>query len=146
MACSAHPDLHKYSGLVESLGPWGVSGDESDHHGGRRSFIIFPDIWRNPKVTGWVRTLDGVYLSTKFNQVDRPTKGNWVRTRLPTSTNGTRQGKVVIGLPKNFYSEDYLKTLSEEGIEDLQMQPAVVLEHSSKVLRSVLAYRLCNIC
>jgi hypothetical protein len=129
------------------MGPDGMSGDESDHANARgdKRYIIFQDEWRNPDLVQWIRVLDKVYISTKWNRVGRASKGNWVRARIPTTQRTTRQGIPVAGLPRNFYNPTWLKKLDTFELEDLHVKPAIELKHTMKLLTWVVYILLTSV-
>lgn len=120
-----HPSLRHLVPIVEDLGPHGVSGDESDHHSskrrGERCYTIIQDEWRAPEVTKWVRTLDHVYMSFKFNAAGKSAPGNWVRTRNVSRRISSKTDPVA-GLPRNFYDKKWLKSLNPFQRERLDIK------------------------
>lgn len=118
-----------------------MSGDESEasetnrSRGHRRFFVVRP-AWRSPKVTPWLQVIDDVHLESRFSESGRASRGNWVRHRV-------RSGKVdharppVIGLPRNFYDEEWLGGLSRTELEALEMQEEVSLEHDPNLAKEV---------
>ena len=120
---------------MKSLGPDGMSGDESEHRRGQKRYVVYQDQWRNPAIIEWIRKFDLIFIQTKFNAIGRAARGNWPRKREPTSQHVTRQGRPVVGLPANFYNDLWLKTLNEEDLADLQIKPAIALLHTQQFLR-----------
>lgn len=116
-----------------------MSGDESEVSGAsrehRRFFVVRP-AWRSPKVTPWLQVIDAVHLDSRFSESGRASRGNWVRHRV-------RSGRVdhvrppVIGLPKNFYDEEWLGGLSQTELEALEVQEEVSLEHDPNLMEEV---------
>jgi len=116
-----------------------MSGDETDRCGrhpirGQRKFMVVRPYWRSQEVTKWLRVIDNLYMVYRFSSNGRASRGNWVRQRIDS-------GRVdpdlfpVTGLPENFYDEEWLRGLSQEEMDRLEVQPGVNLEHSAKVLR-----------
>ncbi|KAG1881313.1 hypothetical protein F4604DRAFT_1578180, partial [Suillus subluteus] len=135
-AAYCHEDLVNYRNILRDMGPDGMSGDESDARDGLKRYVIFLDEWRNPEVAPWIRVFDRIFMTTKFNQVNRPKRGNWPRIRIPTTQcNVRRTGKPVPGLPCNFYNEAWLNTLDEDELETLNVQQSISLVHSEEVLQ-----------
>ncbi|KAG2132333.1 hypothetical protein DEU56DRAFT_739579 [Suillus clintonianus] len=134
-AAYCHEDLVGYRNIIRDMGPDGMSGDESDTRDGLKRYVIFLDEWRNPEVATWIRVFDRVFMTTKFNQVNRPKRGNWPRIRVPTTQrNAIRSGNPVPGLPRNFYNEEWLSTLDVDELEALNVQQPISLVHSQEVL------------
>lgn len=118
------------------MGPDGMSGDESDARDGVKRYVIFLDKWRNPAIAPWIRVFDRIFMTTKFNEVNRPKRGNWPRIRVPTTQrNVQREGKPIPGLPRNFYDEAWLSTLDQDDLESLNVQEPIRLVHSPEVLQ-----------
>lgn len=115
-----------------------MSGDESDHSEERqrrkhRKFFVVRPAWRSPEVAQWLQVIDDAYIDSRFSQSGRASRGNWVRRRV-------RSGRVdrtrlpVIGLPRNFYDEEWLEHLSQTELEALRMQGEVSLEHDPSLV------------
>ncbi|KIK31780.1 hypothetical protein CY34DRAFT_102778 [Suillus luteus UH-Slu-Lm8-n1] len=131
-----HEDLVGYRDIIRDMGPDGMSGDESDTRDGIKRYVIFLDKWRNPAVAPWIRVFDRIFMTTKFNEVNRPKRGNWPRIRVPTTQrNVQREGKPIPGLPRNFYDEAWLSTLDQDDLETLNIQEPIRLVHSQEVLQ-----------
>lgn len=93
---------------MKSLGPDGMSGDESEHHGGQKRYVVYQDQWRNPVIIEWICKFDLIFFQTKFNVIGCAARGNWPQKREPTSQTSqhvTQQGQPVVGLPANFYND-----------------------------------------
>ena len=116
----------------------GMSGDETDRHGeqpitGQRKFFVVRPGWRSQEVTRWLRVIDDLYMIHRFSLDGRATRGNWVRHRMD-SDRVTWDKRPVSGLPENFYEASWLKGLSREERDSLEIQPPVNLGHSADVL------------
>lgn len=133
-ASQKHKDLHHYTLFLETLGWDGVSGDESETQARETRYVIYPYEWRNPEVIPWIRVFDVVYEVSMRNSFNERGRGNAARRRVPTTLKETRKGKVIIGLPSNFYNLVWLKTLSDDEKEDLDMQDPVDLTHTPAIL------------
>lgn len=110
-----------------------MSGDESDCPGERRTrehrrFFVVSPAWRSPEVVSWLRVIDGAYLDSRFSGDGRASRGNWVRSRV-RSSRVDHSRPPVVGLPKNFYDEEWLSRLSQEEREALEVQEEISLEH-----------------
>lgn len=137
--CYAVPALGTFTKYVEQLAVGGMSGDESEHSEERQSkehrkFIVFRPAWRSPEVTPWLQVIDNAHLDSRFSESGRATRGNWVRHRVRSSTRVDDIRRPVIGLPKNFYDEEWLEHLSQTELEALEMQGEVNLEHDPSLV------------
>ena len=135
------PELAVFSKYVDQLAAGGMSGDESDRSEERqtrehRKFFVVRPAWRSPEVTHWLRVIDDVHLDSRFSESGRASRGNWVRHRVPSSR-VDHMRPPVIGLPKNFYDEEWLGNLSQMESEALEMQEGVSLEHDSGLVEQV---------
>ncbi|KAI0041154.1 hypothetical protein FA95DRAFT_1565655 [Auriscalpium vulgare] len=145
-ACNYHEELLKYSPLLTKMGKHGMSGDESDHQGGRRGghrgYGIVDDVWRSEDVRPFVRILDLLYLELKFKADGGVARGNWPRFRTPTGR--TKPGTPVIGLPQNIYARDWLATLSPQRKDELAMEGSISLEIPEHLKRRAARYIHCD--
>jgi len=138
--CNVVPDVSPFTAYVNRLADeGGMSGDETDPYGsqpirGQRKFLVVRPGWRSQEVTKWLRVIDSLYATHRFSADGRASRGNWVRHRIDS-------GKVdsdrlpVGGLPENFYDPVWLRDLSQEERNDLDVQPGVNLNHSVEVLK-----------
>ncbi|KAH7903686.1 hypothetical protein BJ138DRAFT_1020240 [Hygrophoropsis aurantiaca] len=130
--------------LVTSLGVDGMSSDESGHEGrqGEPTFFITGKPWRARSVTTWVRTLDSLHIHARYRGEWKATAGAWPRIRVTSTVESQRAA--VPGLPRNFYSGTWFKTLSEYEAADLQpetpMQAMHISEEITKYVRSNEVY------
>jgi hypothetical protein len=67
----------------------------------RRHYKITKMKWRLLKVTLWLRTMDLVYVGTKFRADRMVMTGNQFRQRSPSGQ--LQEGRPIRGLPHNFY-------------------------------------------
>lgn len=114
-----------------------MSGDETDHSWqGRRNqqphHVVIID-WRNPEVLVFFCILDGLYFSTRFEHDGRIAAGRFPNTRI--RSNIVVKGKVVRGLPANFYNPEWLKLLTPSEIDDLEMKPSIELNFAPETLK-----------
>ena len=133
------PELAASSEYVDLLAAGGMSGDESDRFEGRetkehRKFFVVRPAWRSPKVTPWLRVIDNVYLDSQFSESGRASRGNWVRHRLDCCNRVDHMRPAVIGLPMNFYDEQWLSHLSQMELEALGMREEISLEHDPSLM------------
>ncbi|TDL19987.1 hypothetical protein BD410DRAFT_791361 [Rickenella mellea] len=148
-ACKTFKPLHGCVDALESLGPDGMSGDESETHSSKRGsgegddkrYIIIQQPWRSPNVTEWLRPLDLVHLSSRFDSMGNATRGKWPRRRVP-SRRVNNDSRPVPGLPRAFYNPDWLATLEVDALEDLNIQEQRFnLSHSPEILQFANRYR-----
>lgn len=111
--------------------------DDVGTHGERRFRIVVPK-WRNPRLTSWLRVFDGLYISTRFNDAGRATRGNWPRIRLPPHPNALKSDKrPPSGLPKNFFDPKYLAGLQPYQLAELQVKAPRELKFPEEFLQCV---------
>jgi hypothetical protein len=79
--------------------------------------------WWSVEVTTWLRTMDLVYVGTKFYEDNTAVPGNQFRLHYPS--NITQIGWPIIGLPHNFYNATWLNTLTPEQLAVLDTQPEI---------------------
>lgn len=68
-----------------------------------------------------LRTMDLVYIETKFNEDSTAVPGNQFRQRYPSDA--IQIGQPIMGLPCNFYDAAWLQKLSPEQLVVLDVQP-----------------------
>ncbi|KAI5990973.1 hypothetical protein EDD15DRAFT_2169745 [Pisolithus albus] len=126
---------HRHSGsypsavsVVQQLGPTGMSSDESEHDvgHGERIYHITRKTWRSAAVTDALRVLDKLHLRMRYQEQWNATAGAWPHLRTPSSQVSNR--KPLSGLPKNFYAQDYISSLTSEGLDDLLLQEDMPLD------------------
>ena len=113
----------------------GMSGDESDHAGGHRRYVIRKLNWRSDEVTNILRVLDALALVSHWTSDGRPRPGKFPHVRIHSDRVETREP--VYNLPRNFYRSDWLNTLDKYECRDLNMGKPVDLTLPSRVLRYV---------
>jgi len=116
-----------------------MSGDESEHSEEKQSrehrkFIVIRPAWRSPEVIPWLKVIDDAHLDSRFSESGRATRGNWVRHRVRSSTRVDEMCSPVVGLPENFYDEQWLGQLSPTELEALEMQEEVNLQHDPSLV------------
>jgi hypothetical protein len=128
----------KYVDILAEGG--GMSEDEPDpgsttswKKGPRKYFVIRP-VWRSQEVTDWLRTIDLVYLDTRFAADGRPMRGRWVRDRI-RSTKVDQAAQPINGLPLNFYDKAWLASLSTKRKRRLEIQGRINLDHTEGMMR-----------
>lgn len=111
-----------------------MSGDESEPSEERgskkdRKFVVVRPAWRSPKVAPWLKVFDDAHLDSRFSESGRATRGNWVRHRVRSGSRVDDTSSPVVGLPRNFYDEEWLGRLSSAELEALKMRREISLEH-----------------
>ncbi|KAF9231762.1 hypothetical protein BU15DRAFT_55768 [Melanogaster broomeanus] len=111
--CGQIPDALR---IVEELGLAGISSDESDHEPGhgQAAYNIIRKGWRSAEVTRILRTLDSLHLRARYREHWDATPGSWPHLRSMSLKSSSRAA--VKGLPRNFYSESFLLSLSPEAL------------------------------
>jgi len=134
--------MQRFIPALKRLSRGGMSEDESDHASEnesdraqgedgnnhtpqsgpkRRRYKVVKMQWRSMEVTKWLRTMDLVYVGTKFYEDNTAVPGNQFRQRYPSDA--TQIGQPIVGLPRNFYDAAWLQTLSPEQLAVLDIQP-----------------------
>lgn len=121
--------------MLKTLGFLGTSEDESEHEDGERRFRIIEQEWRSAELTKWLRIFDGIYTSTKFNDANRPSRGNWTRIRVHVPGTPKSNKKPPRHLPRNFFRPGYLESLLDHEHEKLDVQETDYnLKHTDEVI------------
>jgi hypothetical protein len=128
-----HPDLNPAYEVLLQANPDIVSGDESENQEGETVYIIYQYPWRDEKVGVFLRDIEVLAEIDKRNEINQRSRGNAPRARIPTSVGVCRSGRPVRGLPKNWYNQMWLKTLSDLEARHLRMKPEVPLVHTAEV-------------
>ncbi|KAF8220760.1 hypothetical protein L208DRAFT_1331899, partial [Tricholoma matsutake] len=105
--------MRRFQPILDAMPLEAMSGDKSAHENGETQFVITNLKWRNPRVTGWFRSLDALHISTRFRRNDRPSPGQFPHRRIPSRRVEARNNPPE-GLPLNFYDPVWLSTLDEE--------------------------------
>ncbi|KAI9449594.1 hypothetical protein BJY52DRAFT_1227678 [Lactarius psammicola] len=100
---------------LSKLGVDGMSGDESVHSGGHWHYIVWKLNWRSDNITAVLRVLDALALISHW------TSDGWPRP--------------VHNFPHNFYQEDWLNTLDDYELQELNIHKPVNLTLPDWVLR-----------
>ena len=72
--------------------------------------------------------MDLIYAGTKINEDKTLGPGNQFRQRYPSTLE--QVGRPITSLPRNFYDERWLKTLSPRQREQLCVQPDIDIKFS----------------
>ncbi|KIP01374.1 hypothetical protein PHLGIDRAFT_17239, partial [Phlebiopsis gigantea 11061_1 CR5-6] len=141
LICSTMHSLRPFLPHIWQMGKEGMSDDEDAHEHGERIYRSSIPHWRSREITIYVRILDLLHLSTKFDKFLTAASGNWPRVRTPSQD--IAQKPPVGRLPRNFYNSDWLETLSDQQIEALSILPDAEFSHTEEDLR--IAYQHMNI-
>lgn len=133
--CKVFHDLRRFLSYLKRLSKGGFSEDESDHRAstsrlGDRQYLRVRPAWRAIELGEWLVIIDRAYLSTRFKDPKRASRGNWVRTRL-NSNKVDETCRAVPGLPRNWYDPGWLLKLSPRQILDLDIQPSISFAHTA---------------
>lgn len=136
LAAQTHSHLVAHAPILSVLGFSGNSEDESEHEDGERRFRIVEPDWRSAELTKWLRVFDGIYSSTKFNDANRPSRGNWTRIRIPPLPGAPKSNrKPPHHLPRNFFRPGYIESLLDHEVEKLDIDDKDYnLTHSEEVI------------
>ncbi|KAI5994056.1 hypothetical protein EDC04DRAFT_2613293 [Pisolithus marmoratus] len=77
-------------------------------------------------ITATLCMLDVLHLWVRYQQQWTATTGAWPHLRMPSSQLSNREPP--LGLPKNFYAQDYLSSLTSEGLDNLLLQEDIHLD------------------
>lgn len=100
-----------------------------------QKYIITQYRWRAPALHDWLETFSTMHLASRWHADGRRTRGNWVRTRFLLPEPPVKEGRPVHGLPKNFYSQEWLNGLSDSDLKKMNIKPAVDLRVDSEILK-----------
>ncbi|KAF6759027.1 hypothetical protein DFP72DRAFT_844793 [Ephemerocybe angulata] len=133
-----HEAMGAFHTILKHQLSWrGCSGDETDtEHGEPKRVIITTLPWRAKWMRLWMQEIDDLYKAGRFEGRLKATVGNFPHSRFepgkldPTKEVLTeaRHFKPVAGLPRNFYCEDWLKTLDEGHVRALEMKEEMLFE------------------
>lgn len=115
-----------------------MSGDESDHFGGHRRYVVSKLNWRSDEVTEVLRALDALVLVSHWTSDGRPRPGKFPHVQLDSDKVEKRDP--VRNLPRNFYQPEWLDTLDKYERQDLNMSKPVKLTLPSGLLRYVATF------
>ncbi|KAI6033529.1 hypothetical protein PISMIDRAFT_13943 [Pisolithus microcarpus 441] len=119
--------------VVQQLGPARMSSDESEHDvgHGELTYHITPKAWQSRSVMETLQVLDTLHLWMRYQQQWNVTTGAWPHLCVPSSRLSNREP--LLGLPKNFYAQDYLSSLTAEGLDGLLLQDDIPLDIPSTI-------------
>lgn len=126
-------DLKDVAPYLNKLGVDGMSGDESDHMGGHRRYVVRKLNWRSDEVTNALRVLDALALVSHWTRDGRPRPGKFPHVRIDSGRVENRDP--VRNLPRNFYRPEWLNTLDKYERRELNVGKPVALTLPSRVIR-----------
>jgi hypothetical protein len=112
-----------------------MSGDESDHSGGHRRYVVRKLNWRSDDVTAVLRVLDALALVSHWTSDGRPRPGKFPHVRIDSDRVENRDP--VRNLPRNFYRADWLNTLDKYERRELNIGKPFTLAFPDRLLRCV---------
>lgn len=104
-------------------------------------YVVTKLPWRSLEFEHWLRVFDLIWLSTRFHPDGQVMRGGIPRHRVRGSRREEPRCAAVPGLPRNCYSERYLRSLVPYERDSLQIQPPVDLSHTEAVKRCVILCR-----
>ena len=124
--------------VAGALGTDGMSIDEvSCQQAGQVRYKIRGVTWRSAELRDFLRALDAIHLSTHFTPAGKRLPGTLPRVRYtPKVQSFIQPDPPPLRLPKNFYDDDWLRTLTPRELDRLCIQPAVKLEIPAELQRS----------
>jgi hypothetical protein len=105
-----------------------VSADEIDADVSRN--FISRLRWRSAEATQFLRDLDKIHIANKYRATGRPGPGRWPTPRVPSTKRVDNLSEAPVGLPVNFYDEDWLRDIGAEARKELHVQPRIELAFS----------------
>ncbi|KZS99613.1 uncharacterized protein LAESUDRAFT_667790 [Laetiporus sulphureus 93-53] len=136
-AVGTHSHFARFRKLWDTIPYTAMSGDESDHSGGKVRYVVTRLNWRSSEFETWLKVFDWMHLSSRFTAESKPKRGAFPRYRRRGSRRLEQLGAPVAGLPRNCYDERWLAGLGEVERVSLSIQPAVDLVHSDQVMAFV---------
>lgn len=106
--------------MLELLGVEGMSSDESDREGDQDQYWILPPLWRDERLTTWLRAFDSVHHLLRKSGDPTALRGAFPHIRHPTKRKSDSNG-FVPGLPINAYDEDWFQ---QQSVPKLILHPS----------------------
>jgi hypothetical protein len=88
---------------------------------------ITPARFRQPQ---FLRDLDKIHIANKYRATGRPGPGRWSTPWVPSTKRVDNLSEAPVGLPVNFYDEDWLRDIGAEARKELHVQPRIELAFS----------------
>lgn len=124
--------MQSFIPILKRMPYYSCSGDESYIHNGQVRNEITNLRWRNTAIKKWFHTLDALHMSTRFQVNGQPLPGAFPHYRV-NSGRIEDDAPPVVGLPRNFYDEDWLENLDEIELEKLDVQPPMDITFSPAI-------------
>ncbi|KAH9031995.1 hypothetical protein EDB85DRAFT_1865382 [Lactarius pseudohatsudake] len=131
----AYEELQEIAPHLNKLRVDGMSGDESDHSGGHRRYVVRKLDWRSDEVTFTLRSLDALALVSHWTSDGRPRPGKFPHVR--TISDKVENRDPVCNLPRNFYAKDWLDQLDQYERRELNIRKPMNLTFPNRLLRCV---------
>ncbi|KAH9920993.1 hypothetical protein B0H21DRAFT_712836 [Amylocystis lapponica] len=98
--------------ILETLGPRGMSSDESGHESGHGepTYYVTRKKWRSSELVDWLHVLDRVHLWSRYQGQYDATPGAWPHYRHSSLKDSN--SAPVTHLPRTFYSPNWLSGCS----------------------------------
>ncbi|KAH9478990.1 hypothetical protein JR316_0009453 [Psilocybe cubensis] len=142
--CKSHPYLRHHVGMVEQLGPGGMSSDESDYEPTPATAHLIPPnikevyhlvtlrpVWRAPEVSRWLSNIDSFRIILRSRSPD--TRGNYPYVRFRHDMI-VGESKPVKGLPVNTYDLGWIATRVSAEYDAGFTNEAYVFVHDPRLL------------
>lgn len=126
--------MQSFIPVLEKMPYYSCSGDESCPRNGEARYEITNLRWRNTAIREWFHALDALHMSTRFQVNGRPLPGALPHYRV-NSDRVEEDAPPVVGLPRNFYDEEWLEDLDEIELEQLDVQPPMDITFSPAIQR-----------
>ncbi|KAI0323592.1 hypothetical protein GY45DRAFT_1264336 [Cubamyces sp. BRFM 1775] len=129
------PALRRHVPMLQALGPFGMSSDESSHINGFPCYRVLKKSWRDPEITPWLRLFDSMYRRLRLNDVDQNTPGSHPHMRMQSDKVSNRRSPVK-GLPRNAYDKTWYNGLCDYDRQLLNAKPTTYdFTHSDELVR-----------
>lgn len=132
-----------YSNIWKAIPYEACSGDESEYDEDNQKELVVTQLgWRNREVRGWMQVWDDLNLKIQITR-----KAGGMSGRLPyprydpedrprgRARPESHRYQAPSGLPRNFYSPDYLRDLTDVQRDSLNLQPPISLQFPPAILR-----------
>lgn len=132
-----YPELNVHADYVER-----AEVHSDDESGGIGQYTTLRLKWRSEDAKHILHTCDFLHIGNRINENGQWTQGATPRIRVP-GVNYSTDRPAPHGLPKNYYSTDFLRTLTLDEVEDLGMLPTVPIEISKATREVANRYKAC---
>jgi len=115
-----------------------VSEDEKDTVDGNDHYCVIKLEWRSSAGRNLFQILDALQMASHFTADGRPRPGRFSHAR--TLSDRVYTGPAPPGLPRNLYDSEFIKGLTPEELDRMNIQPEVDLSVPAEVIRFVYLY------